>query len=71
MNPDKLKWNTDFSQRIYELSEQRADDMLNERDRIYRRLFQEHPFKLTIGKGEQIVAEIMASKDFTTVFDLN
>jgi len=45
LNPLELKWHADFSSRIFELSENTVDDLLNERDKIYSNLFKQYPFK--------------------------
>jgi len=71
VNEKALKWNVDFSRRIYELSEQQADDMLAERDAIYRRLYKEHPYKDTENKSATIISEILANERFSKTFSLS
>ncbi len=71
VNPDTLKWNTNFKERIYEISENQVDNMLNESDLIYHKLFKEHPFKETKNKSEMILNEILNNKKFSETFDLN
>lgn len=71
VNADSLKWNINFKERIYELSENQVDNMLNESDLIYHKLFQEHPFKVTKDKSEVILNEILNNKNFSKTFDLN
>jgi len=63
VNPDTLKWNTNFKERIYEISENQVDNMLNESER--------HPFKETKAKSEVILNEILNNKQFSEIFDLN
>ena len=71
VNPDTLKWNTNFKERIYEISENQVDNMLNESDLIYHKLFKEHPFKETKDKSQAILNEILNNKKFSETFDLN
>ncbi len=71
VNPDTMKWNTDFKDRMYEISENQVDSMLNESDRMYNKLFKEHPFKETKDKGEKILNEILSNKKISETFDLN
>lgn len=71
VNPDEKMWNTDFYRRIYELSENRKDDMLIETDKIYAQLYREHPFKNTKEKSEQIMKTILSNDDFSKTFNLN
>ncbi len=70
VNPEKMKWNSNFSKRIFELSDEKADVMAAERDMIYHRLYKEHPFKDTANKSEAILSEILDNKDFTNTFEL-
>ncbi len=70
VNPQNLKWHSDFSSRIYELSERWVDDLLNQRDRIYSNLFKEHPFKNNGVTTEKILNEILNNDKFSQSFDL-
>lgn len=71
VNPQNLKWHSDFSNRIYELSESAVDHLLNERDKIYSNLFQQHPFKNSTITTEKILNEILNNDTFSQSFDLN
>lgn len=71
VNPENLKWHSDFSQRIYELSENSVDHLLNERDKIYANLFQQHPFKNAPVTTDKILSEILSNDTFRKSFDLN
>lgn len=71
VNPENLKWHSHFSNRIYELSENTVDNLLNERDKIYANLFQQHPFKNTNITTEKILNEILSNDKFRQSFDLN
>ncbi len=70
VNPQNLKWHSDFSNRIYELSENSVDDLLNQRDKIYSNLFQQHPFKNNVVTTEKILTEILNNDKFSQSFDL-
>jgi RNA polymerase sigma factor (sigma-70 family) len=71
VNPQNLKWHSDFSKRIYELSENTVDNLLIERDKIYANLFQQHPFKNNTVTTEKILNEIFSNDKFRQSFDLN
>jgi RNA polymerase sigma factor (sigma-70 family) len=71
VNPQNLKWHSDFSNRIHELSENTVDHLLNERDKIYANLFQQHPFKNSAITTEKILNEILSNDKFSRSFDLN
>lgn len=71
VNPENLKWNSDFSNRIFELSESTVDHLLNERDKIYAHLFRQHPFKNNSVTAEKILTEILKNDKFRQSFDLN
>lgn len=71
VNPQNLKWHSDFSNRIYELSGNTVDSLLNERDKIYANLFQQHPFKNNTITTEKILSEILNNDKFSRSFNLN
>lgn len=71
VNPENLKWNSDFSHRIFELSEKSVDHLLNERDKIYADLFRQHPFKNSNVTSEKILDGILGNDAFSKSFYLN
>lgn len=71
VNPEILKWNSDFSQRIFELSERNIDPLLNERDKIHADLFRQHPFKNSNVTSEKILEGILGNDLFSRSFDLH
>lgn len=71
VNPENFKWHSDFSNRIYELSENSVDNLLNERDKIYSNLFKQHPFKNNPITTEKILNEILSNDTFSKSFGLN
>ena len=71
VDPQNLKWNSDFTNRIHELSESSVDTLLNERDKIYSNLFKQHPFKNSTITTDKILNEILNNDKFRHSFDLN
>lgn len=69
VNPSSLKWNSNFEKRVRDLSKNQVNDMLNESDLIYHKLYQEHPFKST-KNGQVILDEILGNKQFSSTFEL-
>lgn len=70
VNPDKLKWNSDFRKRISDLSTARAMEMQNEYESIYADLYKDHPFKETKDKSAAILSTVWRNKDFVKTFEL-
>jgi RNA polymerase sigma factor (sigma-70 family) len=71
VDPQNLKWHSNFTNRIYELSESSVDNLLNERDKIYSNLFKQHPFKNNTVTAEKVLDEILGNDRFSQSFDLN
>ena len=71
VNPDQLKWNSDFRKRISDLSESQAYQMQTEYEQMYKELYMSHPFKTTKDKSKAILSTIWRNKDFTETFDLD
>ena len=71
VNPEKLKWNSNFRKRISDLSETEAENMQNEYEKIYTDLYKDHPFKETSDKSEVILSVIWRNKDFVKTFGLD
>ena len=69
VNPSSLKWNSNFEKRVRDLSKSQVNDMLNESDLIYHKLYEEHPFKKT-KNGQTILDEILGNKQFSSTFEL-
>lgn len=70
VDPDNHKWLKDYRHKIYEVSETRLDDALDERDLIYKQLYQEHPFKTSL-RASQVLNEILSNKRFSDLMRLN
>lgn len=70
VDPTNLKWLKDYHHRIIEVSETRLDDALDERDKIYKQLYQDHPFKTSLKAGE-VMEEILSNKRFSDLMRLN
>lgn len=69
VSPENPKWHSNYTQRIFELSESTIDDVLTDIDEIYARLYKEHPFKIT-KKSEQIIEAIFSKENIRTNLDL-
>jgi RNA polymerase sigma factor (sigma-70 family) len=70
VDPKNLKWLSNYSHRMFEISEKRIDDALEARDSIYKELYQSHPFKTTL-KANEVYKTIMNNKDFSSIMKLN
>lgn len=70
VDPENMKWNSDFKGKIFELSKSKADDMLIASEDIYAKLYREHPFKNTKEKSNMLMKEILKNDDFMSTFRL-
>lgn len=66
----KHKWRSNYQHKINELSEAKISDALDERDKIYKQLYREHPFKTTM-KAKEVLEEIFNNKEFSELMRLN
>jgi len=46
VSPKNMKWHSNYSQKIKELTETKIDEVLTNIDDIYARLYKEHPSKI-------------------------
>jgi RNA polymerase sigma factor (sigma-70 family) len=69
VNPDNLKWNSNYKQKITDLTEQNIENTLLTIDDLYARLYKDHPFKIS-AKTESIVTEIINNDNLITTFGL-
>ena len=69
-DPKNLKWLSNYHHKIHALSENKLDDALDERDKIYKQLYKEHPFKTSL-KANQVLNEILSNKNFSDLMKLN
>jgi RNA polymerase sigma factor (sigma-70 family) len=69
VSPDNLKWNSNYKQKIADLTEQNIESTLLTIDDLYARLYKDHPFKIS-AKTENIVAEIINNDNLITTFGL-
>jgi RNA polymerase sigma factor (sigma-70 family) len=69
VNPENMKWHSNYSQKIKDLSETRIEEVLTEVDDIYARLYKEHPFKIT-KKSENIIEAIISNDNLRNAFKL-
>lgn len=70
VDPKNLKWLSNYSHKILEISEKRLDDALEARDEIYKELYQSHPFKISM-KADEVYKTILNNKDFNSIMNLN
>lgn len=64
------KWLSNYHHKIHEISETRIDEALDERDKIYKLLYQEHPFKTSL-KASEVLNGILSNKTFSDLMKLN
>lgn len=69
VNPDNLKWHSNYTHKINELTEQKVEDTLLTIDDLYARLYKEHPFKISLN-SESIVQNLINNDIMRTTFDL-
>lgn len=70
VDPTNHKWLANYRNQIHELSETRIDEAIDERDKIYKQLYQSHPFKTSL-KGHEVLDVILNSKPFSDLMKLN
>lgn len=69
VNPESLKWHSNYSQKIMDISETKIDGVLTDIDDIYARLYKEHPFKIA-KESEQIIEAIINNDNLRDTFKL-
>jgi RNA polymerase sigma factor (sigma-70 family) len=69
VDPKSLKWLSNYQLKIFQVSEARIDDALDARDQIYKALYKDHPFKVSM-KANDIYKTILDHKDFNSIMDL-
>lgn len=69
VDKDGTKWRKDYKAGIFELSASQADEVLNERDRLYARLFKEHPFQKH-HRSSDVLGAILSNKTIAENLDL-
>lgn len=69
VSPENMKWHSNYSQKIKELSDTKIDEVLKDVDDIYARLYKEHPFKIA-KKSEDIIEAIINNDNIRNSFKL-
>lgn len=69
VSTDKMKWDSTHHQKIFELSENKVDEVLLARDDVYAKLYRELPFK-SHNKPEEVLTEILNNKTINETFKL-
>jgi RNA polymerase sigma factor (sigma-70 family) len=70
VNPDTMKWHSDYKQSIYKLSHEKIDAVVSAWEDVYANLYREHPFK-NCNSAEKVLAEILSNKTIRESFNLN
>lgn len=70
VNPDNLKWNSDYHQSIIEVTSSKIESALLTIDDLYAKLYKEHPFKID-KTPSNIIDEIINNKELKFIFRLN
>ena len=69
INPNDLKWNSDYEKTIKDFSKDKLDETLLTVDDIYARLYKDHPFKIS-QNTENIVEKIINNNNLKRTFNL-
>ncbi len=69
VNPDELKWHSDYQQKIKDLAQTNIEKALLNVDELYARLYREHPFKI-VKTSDRIVEEIINNEGLNDLFNL-
>jgi RNA polymerase sigma factor (sigma-70 family) len=69
INPDNLKFNTRYKQKIYELSKENAVSISNTVEDLYKNIFQSHPFQEPL-TTKKIVDEVFNNNLIKLILDL-
>lgn len=70
VNPDNMRWHSDYQHSIAELSESRIEDALDTIDKIYVSLYREHPFK-HYDKADELLSTITSHPTLKDIFRLD
>ncbi|MEO0472126.1 MAG: RNA polymerase sigma factor [Bacteroidota bacterium] len=62
VNPENLKWQSNFSQQIFTQMEEKLEVISLEADQIYARFYQEDPFKVSLKAKE--VLDVISQSEF-------
>ncbi|MER0440131.1 RNA polymerase sigma factor [Emticicia sp. W12TSBA100-4] len=70
VDPKNLKWMSNYKHRMYEFSAKKIDEAWNARDKVYQKLYQEHPFKTSL-KADEILNTIIEERPFNEFLGMN
>lgn len=70
IDPNELKWQTEYKEKILDFSESKLEETLLTVDDIYASLYKEHPFKKS-KNTENIVEKIINNENLNTTFNLS
>ncbi|NJM52625.1 MAG: RNA polymerase sigma factor [Blastocatellia bacterium] len=69
VNPDNLKWHSNYQHKINQFSVKKIDEALLTIDDLYARLYHDHPFKIP-QKTQSVVQEIIENDKLQNIFGL-
>lgn len=70
VTPGNLKWESNYTQKINDLTESKLEKTLLTVDELYAKLYRDHPFKIQ-PKADHIINEIINNDYFRTTFNLD
>jgi len=70
VNPDTMKWHSDYKLKIYELSHEKIDDLVYAWEDVYANLYRAHPYK-NYEEATLLMDRILANKTIRDNLKLN
>ena len=67
VNPETLRFNTNYKRRIYEIIEENSDDDCEKIDEMYEQIYQHHPFQEP-EQARNLIAQILQSEVIRSMF---
>lgn len=69
VDPQNRKWLSEYRYRIFQNINTNMDDMLDNFDKLYGKVYQEDPFKISL-KAQEIYDQVLSDKDFIQYMNL-
>jgi len=69
VNPEEIKWHSNYQRRIIDFSEKKLEETLITVDDIYTKLYKEHPFKIS-QNTKNIVEKVINNDNLKNTFNL-
>jgi RNA polymerase sigma factor (sigma-70 family) len=70
VNPEDMKWQSDYKLKIYQLSREKIDDLVSAWEDVYANLYRDHPFK-NYEAGSILMDKILSNKTICDNLNLN